>query len=276
MTLDPKELLAAAHAERERLGRTIQFAPPESWEAESRCVGWRNRDVMAHLAAQETAAAQVIAGEPATEFEEFREAQDPKDFWVDGFNEWAVVRRGELPYRQVIVEWGPAADRLLVRASKLSDEEWGGLRVPWVAGEIGVRYLIQSRIVEWWLHGEDIRAGAGLDENLQHWPIHLTNDIAIRMLPWALGQAGLSYAGRSVRIHLEGMGGGDWHYGLAPGETPAEGKIPDAYIDGRAHSFALVAGRRTPAQAFLDDGNLVLGGDEELGLAILQNIRAYV
>ncbi len=178
VTLDHTELLGAAHAERERLGRTIQFTPPEAWEAESTCPGWRNRDVMAHLAAQETAAAEVLAGEPAAEFEEFRDAQDPPDFWVDGFNEWAAVRRKDLPYRQVVMEWGRGADRLLVNASRLADEEWGQRRVPWVVGEIGVRYLIQSRIVEWWLHGLDIRRSAELGENVQHWPIFLTNDFS--------------------------------------------------------------------------------------------------
>lgn len=275
MTLDPQELLGAAHAERERLGRTVQYTPPPAWDAESACAGWRNRDVMAHLAAQETAAAQVIAGETAAEFEEFREAQDPPDFWVDGFNEWAVARRSELPYRQVIMEWGRGADRLLVGASKLSDDEWETRRVPWVADEIGVRYLIQSRVVEWWLHGLDIREGAGLDDNRQHWPIFLTNDLAIRMLPYTLGQAGLSYPGRSVRVELEGAGGGVWHYGLAPRETPAGGKRPDAYIDGRALPFALVAGRRAPAASFLDDGNIVVAGDETLALEILDHIQAY-
>ncbi|MBI2238561.1 MAG: maleylpyruvate isomerase family mycothiol-dependent enzyme [Actinobacteria bacterium] len=275
MTPDRMELLGAARAEREGLGRMIQYVPPGSWESPSPCEGWRNRDVMAHLAAQEYAAAQVVAGEEPTEFEQFREAQEDHGFWVDGFNEWAVVKRKDLPFREVIAHWGRAADLLLVRVSRLSDEEWNAKRVPWVAGEIGVRYLVQSRVVEWWLHGEDMRAGAGMEPRLWHWPIYLTNDLAIRMLPWALGRAELSFPGKSVRIDLEGAGGGTWHYGLGRGETPAEDEKPDAFITGRAHAFALVAGRRAAAEGFLDDGNLVLGGDEDLGTAVLEHIRAY-
>jgi hypothetical protein len=150
------------------------------------------------------------------------------------------------------------------------------MRVPWVAGEIGVRYLVQSRVIEWWLHGEDLRTGAGLEPNLQHWPIFLTNDMAIRMLPYSLGVAGLSFPGATLRVDLEGVGGGTWHWGLSSRESPPGDKKPDAFIEGRAYPFSLVAGRRVAAEHFLDDGSLVVGGDEDLALDVLTHMRAYV
>jgi uncharacterized protein (TIGR03083 family) len=275
VTVDRRTMLGIASAERARLGRTIQYAPPEIWDGESVCAGWRNRDIVAHLAAQDTAAAQLVGGEPAEEFERFREANDG-ELWVNGFNEWAVKIREELPVRQIIGDWGRAADAFLGRVGRLDDEGWRATKVAWVAGEIGVRFLVQSRVVEWWFHGEDLREGAGLEENPQHWPVYLANDMGIRMLPYALGQAGLSFPGRSLRVDLEGVGGGSWHWGLAPRESPPEDKKPDAFIEGRATAFALVAGRRHPAEAFLDDGNLVIGGDEQIALAVLEHVRAFV
>ena len=268
-------MLGVAHAERARLGRTIQFAPADSWDHDSVCAGWRNRDVVAHLAAQDTAAAQLVGGGPAVEFVAFREANDG-DLWVSGLNEWAVRTRAERPAREVIGEWGKAADAFLTLVGRLTDEDWGGRRVDWVAGEIGVRYLVQSRAIEWWFHGEDLREGSGQQENPQHWPVYLANDLAIRMLPYSLGRAGLTFPGRSVRVDLEGVGEGSWHWGLAPRETPAEDTKPDAFIQGRGLAFALVAGRRHEASAFLDEGNLVVGGDEDLALAVLANLRAFV
>ncbi len=269
------ELVGIAHAERQRLGRTIQYAAPDSWEADSPCAGWRNRDIVAHLAAHDTAAAQLLGGEPAAEFEAFKEANGG-EFWVDGFNEWAVGVRRDVPTREILTAWGRAADVLLERAADMTEEEWRGRRIPWVAGEIAVRYLIQSRVIEWWVHGEDIRMGAGLEPNLQHWPIFLTNDMGIRMLPYALGLAGLSFPGASIRVDLEGMGGGSWHWGLSAGESPDPDKKPDAFIEGRAYPFSLVAARRVSAEHFLDDGNLVIGGDEDLATAVLEHVRAYV
>ena len=72
MAIDREELLGIAHAERQRLGRMIQFAEPDSWDQPSADPGWWNRDVMAHLMAGDTAAAQLMAREPAEELEEYR------------------------------------------------------------------------------------------------------------------------------------------------------------------------------------------------------------
>lgn len=275
MALERKQLAGVAYAERERLGRTMQFTDPAAWDADSVCTGWRNRDIVAHLAGQDIAAAQLLAGEPAVEFDAFRQANDG-DLWVNGFNEWAVKVREEQPTRQMITDWGRAARAFLVLASRLSDDDWRTKKIEWVAGEIAVRYLVQSRIIEWWFHGEDIRQGSGQGENAQHWPVYLANDMAIRMLPWALGQADLSFPGKSVAVDLEGVGEGRWHWGLEPRTTPGEDKKPDAFINGRGTAFALVAGRRVPADVFLDEGELVVGGDEALAILILQLLRAFV
>lgn len=275
MTLDRKTMLGVASAERSRLGRTIQFAPSEVWESESACAGWRNRDIVAHLAAQDTAAAQLVAGDAPEEFDRFREANGG-ELWVNGFNDWAVRIREDLPPRRIIADWGRAADAFLNRVATLDDEEWRETKVPWVAGAIGVRFLVQSRVIEWWFHGEDLREGVGLEENAQHWPLHLANDMGVRMLPYALSRAGLSFPGTSLLVELEGVGGGRWHWGLAPRETPAEEKKPDAFIQGRATAFALVAGRRRSADTFLEGGNLVIGGDEDVALSVLEHVRAFV
>jgi uncharacterized protein (TIGR03083 family) len=275
VALDRKQLAGIAYAERERLGRTMQYTDPAAWDRDSVCAGWRNRDIVAHLTAQDIAAAQLLGGEPAVEFDAFREANDG-DLWVNGFNEWAVKVREEQPTRQMITDWGQAASAFLVLASRLTDDEWRTRKLDWVAGPIAVRYLVQSRIIEWWFHGEDIREGSGQEENPQHWPVYLANDMAIRMLPWALGQAGLSFPGKSVAVDLEGVGEGHWHWGLEPRTTPAEDTKADAFINGRGTAFALVAGRRMPADVALDEGELVVGGDEALAILILQVLRAFV
>jgi uncharacterized protein (TIGR03083 family) len=275
MTLDRLTLLGVAHAERQRLGRTIQYAEPETWQQPSACEGWWNRDVMAHLGAQDTAAAQLMNGEPAVELDEYRATLGDEEFTVDGFNAYAVNRRSGLPDREVLTLWGKAADSFLAFVSPLDDQEWTSKKVPWLSGDIAPRYLVQSRVVEWWVHGEDMRATNGLGPQIQHWPIHLTCDLGIRMLPWALARAGLAYRGRSVQVDLGGAGFGSWHWGLGSGEAPPADKQPDAFISGRAVHFALVAARRIPADEVLDSGNVVVGGDVALASAILRHIRCY-
>lgn len=276
MSLGRERLLGIAHAERQRLGRMIQYADPETWEQPSAAAGWWNRDVMAHLAACDTAAAQLMAGEPAAELEEYRKQVGQDAFTVDGWNAWHVSRRSGLESREIITVWGQAAESFLEHAARLSPEDWEQERLRWLAGDIRARYLVQSRVVEWWLHGEDMRATNGLGPAIEHWPIWLTIDMGIRMLPWALSQAGHDVSGKTVQVDVEGAGEGSWHWGLAAGEMPDPDHKPDAFIQGRAPQFALVAGRRISADEVLAAGTVVLGRDVELGELILRNIRAFV
>ncbi len=279
MTLGRDDLIGVASAERQRLGRMIQFADAASWEKPSAAQGWWNRDVMAHLAAHDTAAAQLLAEQPAEELEAFEATLGDAPFAVDAFNAWTVDRRSGLDTREVLNTWGRAADSFLAHAAALTDQAWRDRRFPWLAGDIAARYLIQSRVVEWFLHGEDIRATNGVATGWQplwqHWPVHLTIDLGVRMLPWSLSQAGYDLPRRSVRLDLEGTGGGSWHWGLATGEVPAPDRTADAMIVGRAPQFSLVAGRRLSADEALDAGTVVLGGDVALADVIMRTIRAY-
>jgi len=279
VAIDREELLGIAHAERQRLGRMIQFAEPDSWEQPSADPGWWNRDVIAHLMAGDTAAAQLMAREPAQELEEYRAQLGEEPFTVDGWNAWTVNRRSGLETRMILDTWGAAAESFLVYAGKLDDNDWRNARFPWIAGDIAARYLVQSRVIEWFLHGEDMRAtngvGSGWQTGWQHWPVYLTIDLAVRMLPWALSQAGHDLSGQSVQIDVEGAGEGSWHQALGIGEVPDPERKPDATIVGRAPQFALVTGKRLDPDEVLASGSVVLGGDADTADLIIRTIRAY-
>jgi uncharacterized protein (TIGR03083 family) len=275
VSLDREQLLGVAHAERQRLGRMIQYAEPATWDQPSAADGWWNRDVMAHLAAGDTLAAQLVAGEPATELEEFNRDHEGSSFDIDAFNAWTVNRRSGAETREILTTWGLAAESFLSHASGLSEEDWAERRFDYVAGPIAARYLVQTRVVEWFLHGEDMRATNGLGPQYQHQPVNLTIDLAVRMLPWSLGRAGHDLSGLSVKVDVEGAGEGSWHWGLGSGEVPAGRKKPDATIQGRAPQLALVAGQRLKPDDALLSGAVVLGGDREIADLVLRNLRAY-
>jgi len=235
--------------------------------------------VIAHLMAGDTAAAQLMAREPAQELEEYRAQLGEEPFTVDGWNAWTVNRRSGLETRMILDTWGAAAESFLVYAGKLDDNDWRNARFPWIAGDIAARYLVQSRVIEWFLHGEDMRAtngvGSGWQTGWQHWPVFLTIDLAVRMLPWALSQAGHDLSGQSVQIDVEGAGEGSWHQALGIGEVPDPERKPDATIVGRAPQFALVTGKRLDPDEVLASGSVVLGGDADTADLIIRTIRAY-
>jgi uncharacterized protein (TIGR03083 family) len=273
MTLDRTSLLGVARAEREAFGRTVQYTAPGAWDNDSPCEGWRVRDVLGHLAAAEVAAAAVLGGETATELEEFAKTVDGGDVTLDGFNDWAVRRREESSVISVALEWGRAADLLLARASKTTAEDWNERRVHWFGADLRTGDFIQLRVTEWWVHGSDILTGGGLPPRLEHPPIYCVNDLAIRLIPYALSLKGLSFPDRSLAVDLKGVGGGSWHQGLAARYVPPEQKRPDAIISGRGHAFAEVAAGRADADLCLYDGVLLLGGNLEPAETVLKNLR---
>jgi uncharacterized protein (TIGR03083 family) len=279
VTFSRQQIVGIAHAERQRLGRMIQFADPDTWEKPSAADGWWNIDVMAHLAASDTAAAQLVAGQRAEELDEYRAQLGDEPFTTDGWNHWSVDRRSGLEIRQILETWGAAAESFLEHCARMPEDQWRNERFTWLAGDIAATYLVQSRIVEWFLHGEDMRATNGVAQGWQtqwqHWPVHLTIDLGVRMLPWALGQAGHDLSGRTVHVDVSGTGEGTWYWGLGPGEVPSADRTPDAVIVGRAPQMALVAGRRLDPEEVLASGVLVTGGDTDLAELILRTIRAY-
>ncbi len=276
MALERTWLLATARAEREALGRTIQYTEPGFWETPVRDEGWRVRDVLAHLAASDVAGAAAVGQEDQAEIDAYLKGlPDGETATVDGFNAFSVERRASAPVRDIIREWGRAADLMLARCSEVPADEWPTRRVYWVAGQMRIPNLLQSRVMEWWLHGEDIRLGADLPTRRQHPPIYCVNDLAIRTIPYALSLAGLAFPGHVVRFQLRGQGQGTWTHALAPKETPPVDARPDVLIEGEGYWFAKVAGRRVSAEACLADGRIVVTGDVGLGETILANLRAF-
>jgi uncharacterized protein (TIGR03083 family) len=277
MELTRERMLGIARFEREALGRTVQYTPPERWDAESPAEGWRVKDVLAHLAASEVAAAAVVAGEPADEVEEYRKTLEPgAPLTGDGFISWSTARRAETPVHALAMEWGRAADLFLSRVGKASEEDWTNKEVAWITADLRVRYLVMLRVAEWYGHGEDIREGASLPPRLEHFPIYVVNELAIRMLPYSLSLAGHSFPGVVVQIDLEAEGEGSWRRRLdASIEEPPEGGRPDAYIIGRGYAFASVATGRADADVCLYEGLLNVGGRTEIAEAVLRSLRSY-
>jgi uncharacterized protein (TIGR03083 family) len=274
MDIDRDHVLAAARHERDALGRTVQYTPPDHWEAESPREGWRVKDVLAHLAASDVVAAALLADEEPVEVEEYRKALDGEPFRAEGLERWSVERRADAAPVSLGLEWGRAADLVLTRGGKASDPEWHEKQVPWIAGDIRVKYLVQARVSEWWVHGEDVREGARLPPRREHWPVYLVNDLAVRLIPYSLSLSDESRPGKVIRLALQGVGEGVWLASTDAGRDVPEGALPDAYLEGDGYAFASVAGGRADVDVCLYEGLLRTGGDTELAESVLRTLRS--
>jgi hypothetical protein len=173
------------------------------------------------------------------------------------------------PTRSVRIPWREQSHEL-VRAVSLADESGGSSGtdpVPYGAFELSLHDAMLDRAFECWVHAEDI-AGAVDYPYEPPAPRHLNLmfDLAVRMLPLTLAarrRAGLAAPppggrhlvpagepGRSLRLEIEGPGGGEWLIPLdAPGAVAsAEREVAHIALD-EVEFCRLAAGHVPPQEA---------------------------
>jgi uncharacterized protein (TIGR03083 family) len=136
---------------------------------------------------------------------------------------------------------GPAAATTLDRRVRLTTK-----RAP-RPGRL--RDALVQRAFETWTHLDDLGAVFGRVPSVPPpEQVRRILDLAMRLLPAALREHGLSRPGRAGRIVLSGAGGGEWTVPLgSTADAGIAGGAADVTIEADAVEFArLVANRRSP------------------------------
>ncbi|WSQ09977.1 zf-HC2 domain-containing protein [Streptomyces sp. NBC_01231] len=169
------------------------------------------------------------------------------------------------PTRGVRTPWREQSHDL-VRTVSFTGGATGGLAVPYGDFELPVHDAMLDRAFECWVHAEDIAEAVDYPYDPPS-PRHLNRmiDLAARMLPGVLAvrrRTGLASPapgrhlvpagepGRSLRLEIEGLGGGDW---LIPLDSPgsvgsAEHEVAHVALDG-VEFCRLAAGHVSPEEA---------------------------
>jgi uncharacterized protein (TIGR03083 family) len=187
------------------------------------------RDLVAHLAAMETAIAEALGAPVAIDAPSEIEARTAV----------FVAALAGRPLAEARRTWRAAADA--VTAWARAGGETGSL--PWWGVEVSRRGLLGSRAFELWTHGNDIRRVLGLPPRAPDLvTLALMSDVGVAALPTALALRGRPHPGATARIVLTGPGGGDWTLPLGEAATvPAE---PDVTIVADVIDFCMVVGER--------------------------------
>ncbi|MFF5213040.1 maleylpyruvate isomerase family mycothiol-dependent enzyme [Streptosporangium sp. NPDC000396] len=90
-------------AEAARLDRYFSGLGDDGWDRPSRCEGWSVRDVLGHLAGEELYNHACLNGDVEGFSEMLRREGVGGGF--NGFNEWCVRRRRDVPLEEVLQEW---------------------------------------------------------------------------------------------------------------------------------------------------------------------------
>ncbi|WP_328494830.1 zf-HC2 domain-containing protein [Streptomyces sp. NBC_00414] len=169
------------------------------------------------------------------------------------------------PTRSVRGPWREQAHNL-VRTVAFAGGGSGRLPVPYGDFELPLRDSMMDRAFETWVHAGDIADAVDYPyEPPSPRHLHAMIDLGARMLPSALAarrQAGLAAPaptrhlvpadapGRSLRLEIEGLGGGEW---LIPLDSPGAPASPDhevahVALDG-VEFCQLAAGHVSPEEA---------------------------
>jgi uncharacterized protein (TIGR03083 family) len=211
--LDPFDLF---DIEARRLDRYFSRLGDPQWRQPSRCAGWSVRDVLAHLAGEETYNQACLDGDVAGFLGLLKEAGIGG---VHEFNEWSVRRRRDVPVEEVLAEWRTAnrvtRERMRARGR---DSELTTLAGPYPTGLQAFHYAS-----EYATHADDVGAPVEASEEpgRTHWRARVA-----RFVLWEQGQPAQVEWVTDGRYHVM-LGDRDDELSEAEFVTATVARLPD-------------------------------------------------
>ncbi len=240
---------------------------PEQWDAPSDCPGWSAKDVLAHLAALECELATGATPTPLIPIP----GRPPAAWWIaSGVSQ----RRGHDPAAIVAeLREAVASRRAQYAADPPTDPD---ADPPRTIGNLtwDTRTLLRNRVIDMWVHEQDIRRATGLPPTLTSLGADVTATSFAAGFPYVIGRKVAPPAGTCVRVVAE-----DTSTAYVMGEDGRcrradtdDARHPDTTITlDRAALTLLGAGRRTVA-TLPDDAHVSVEGDQALGIRILNSM----
>jgi uncharacterized protein (TIGR03083 family) len=149
MGLDDLDPFALLDAEAERLDRYFSGLDDAAWMRPSRCAGWTVRDVLAHLAGQETYNHACLDDA----LETLSERMLSEDIsTVAEFNDWTVRTRRDRPVASVLEEWRAGSGETRRRMRSLGRDA----TVPTMSGPYPVGLQVFHYASEYATHADDV------------------------------------------------------------------------------------------------------------------------
>lgn len=241
-----------------RLADAFDALAPEEHDVPT-ANGLTARDLVTHLAAQESLLAQGVGASPVPE-----------------------IRTGNVPTRTAeLIEhlaagtvddardvWRRSVDAVLAWATQPASSE---TPLRWLDFEMPRDQVLVVRAFENWIHRDDLRVATGLvadpppaDE------MHAMADLSLGTMPMALDATGHARPGKVARVVLTGPGGGEWTVGMH-GADAASGAPADVTLTADVVDWCrLVAERLTP-----DDLDRTVEGDGSLADDLLAAAPAF-
>jgi uncharacterized protein (TIGR03083 family) len=241
---------------------------PEQWASATDLPGWTVQDLVSHMASIE--AALLGRAEPEHRAPAGGHVRNPLGEW----NEQRVDRRRSWSPQAVLAEFDETtAERETVLRAYGEHELMETVASP--LGPMELRRFLQTRLLDSWLHEQEMRRAVGLPESLDTAAAARVLDLVLAGLPRAVAKAGLG-DGESARVVVTGAQQRRATAMVRDGRGVAvddDGTERRVTITGATGPFLRAAtGRVAPARA-LDEGDVRADGDPELAERVLLRLN---
>lgn len=220
--------------------------------------GLTARDLVVHLAAQDSLVAAAVGASPIPDVDE-------RD--IDARTALLVERFGDRPLDEVHDLWRSSVDAVMAWADDPQSHE---MSIPLDGYPYPRDNALLARSFENWIHCGDLREAQGRDRQVP--PVDelsAMSNLSMTSMPIALLVAGHSSPGKVARVVLTGSGGGDWL--IAMGGEHEIDREPDVTLTTDVVDWCLLVGER------IDPDELVreVDGDTSLIDDLLVSASAF-
>lgn len=240
----------------------------DDWKAPTDLPGWTVQDNLAHLIGTE----RMLQGLPATEHR-----ADPRPYVhnpIGEMNEHEIDARRTMTGEQVAAEW---TELVALRSATLhaADEAYFAQPAIMPTGPGTVGEFLHIRVLDCWLHEQDMRRAVGRPGNLSGPSAELTIDRLIRTIPIVVGKRAATPEGGAVAIDI--TGGVERHLcyevqGGRAAQVAASTNPPLVAIALDTEAFVVLAAGRRRA----DQVHAGVTGDAELAARILTQFNMMI
>jgi len=234
-------------ASTERLGETLGSFDEGAFDVPTPN-GLNARDLVVHLAAQESLLAQAVDRTVVPEI---------PDDEIDARTASFVARYRDASLDEVTDVWRRSVEEV---AAWANDPATRRTTIPWIGLDMPRDNFLVARAFENWIHRDDLRRAQGeAPEAPPPAELHEMANLSMRTLPFALLVIDRGHPGKVARVVLTGPGGGEWQLSMG-GRAAPEDAQPDVTLTANIVDWCLVTGER------LEPGELdyAVDGDSDL------------
>ncbi len=235
------------------------------WDLPSECPGWTVRDVLSHLIGIE----RVLLGEalppPLPELPAHVENE------VGARNEAWVAPRRSRPGPDVLHEFQEVTARRIAELRSWPESRFDEIG-PSPVGEVPYREFMQVRVMDSWVHEQDIRVATARPGHDSGPAAELSIDRLCAAMPFVVGKQAGAPEGASVRFELRGPLARRIEVVVRDGRAKAVAALdaqPTTSLDIDVEVFWRLACGRVDGKAARLAGLVDIGGDEALASRVL-------